>query len=75
MLVLYTGQIGIFRGRKVGQPWEKALEQDKNRQQTQPTCDAYRGSFLERPGNLTGQKSDFEIKVSGKVGYSVCSDL
>ena len=26
------------------------------------------GPFLERPGNLTGQKSDFEIKISRKVG-------
>ena len=24
--------------------------------------------FLERPGNLTGPESDFEIKVSRKVG-------
>ena len=27
-----------------------------------------RGPFLERPGNLTGPKSDFEIKISRKVG-------
>ena len=27
-----------------------------------------RGPFLERPGNLTGPKSYFEIKVSRKVG-------
>ena len=26
-----------------------------------------RGPFLERPGNLTGPKSYFEIKVSRKV--------
>ena len=26
------------------------------------------GPFLERPGNLTGPKSDFEIKISRKVG-------
>ena len=26
------------------------------------------GPFLERPGNLTGPKSYFEIKVSSKVG-------
>ena len=26
-----------------------------------------RGPFLERPGNLTGPKSYFEIKFSGKV--------
>ena len=28
-----------------------------------------RGPFLERPGNLTDQKSYFEIKVSRKVGF------
>ena len=27
-----------------------------------------RGPFLETPGNLTGPKSYFEIKVSRKVG-------
>ena len=27
-----------------------------------------RDPFLERPGNLTGPKSDFEIKISRKVG-------
>ena len=27
-----------------------------------------RGPFLERPGNLTGPKSYFEIKVSREVG-------
>ena len=27
-----------------------------------------RGPFLERPGNLTGPKSYFEIKFSRKVG-------
>ena len=31
------------------------------------TCQ-FLGSFLERPGNLTGPESYFEIKVSRKVG-------
>ena len=30
-------------------------------------CDKTRGPFLESPGNLTGPKSYFEIKVSRKV--------
>ena len=33
-----------------------------------------RGPFLEAPGNLTGPKSDFEIKVSRKVGRVVTSN-
>ena len=33
-----------------------------------------RGSFLERPGNLTGPKSYFEIKVSRNVGRVVTSN-
>ena len=32
------------------------------------------GSFLERPGNLTGPKSYFEIKVSRKVGRVLASN-
>ena len=32
------------------------------------------GPFLERPGNLTGLKSYFEIKVSRKVGCVVTSN-
>ena len=32
------------------------------------------GPFLERQGNFTGQKSYFEIKVSGKVGCAVTSN-
>ena len=32
------------------------------------------GPFLERPGNLTGTKSYFEIKVSRKVGCVVTSN-
>ena len=31
------------------------------------------GPFLERPGNLTGPESDFDIKVSGKVGRVLTS--
>ena len=27
--------------------------------------------FLERPSNLTGPKSDFEIKISRKVGCAL----
>ena len=33
-----------------------------------------RGPILERPGNLTGPKSDFDIKVSRKVGRVLTSD-
>ena len=33
-----------------------------------------RGPFLERPGNLTGPKSDFDIKVSRKLGRFLTSD-
>ena len=32
------------------------------------------GSFLNRPSNLTGPKSDFDIKVSRKVGHVLTSD-
>ena len=35
---------------------------------------APRGPFLERPGNLTGPKSYFEIKVSRKVGRVLTSN-
>ena len=33
-----------------------------------------RGPFLERPGNLTGPKSYFEIKFSRKVGCVLTSN-
>ena len=33
-----------------------------------------RGQFLERPGNLTGPKSYFEMKVSRKVGCVMTSN-
>ena len=33
-----------------------------------------RGPFLEAPGNLTGPVSDFDIKVSRKVGCVLTSD-
>ena len=33
-----------------------------------------RGPFLERPGNLTGPKSYFEIKVSRKLGCVLISN-
>ena len=33
-----------------------------------------RGPFLESPGNLTGPKSYFEIKVSRKVGCVLTSN-
>ena len=36
-------------------------------------CDKTRDLFLESPGNLTGPKSYFEIKVSRKVGCVVTS--
>ena len=32
------------------------------------------GLFRERPGNLTGPKSYFEIKMSGKVGCVLTSN-
>ena len=32
------------------------------------------GPFLERPGNLTGPESDFDIKVSRKVGRVLTFD-
>ena len=32
--------VGIFWGTKTGEPEEKNLSKEKNRQQTQPTCDA-----------------------------------
>ena len=32
------------------------------------------GPFLERPGNLTGPKSYFEIKLSRKVGCVLTSN-
>ena len=32
------------------------------------------GPFLERPGNLTGPESDFDIKVSRKVGRVLTPD-
>ena len=32
------------------------------------------GPFLQRPGNLTGPESDFDIKVSRKVGCALTSD-
>ena len=33
-----------------------------------------RGPFLERPGNLPGPESDFDFKVSRKVGCVLTSD-
>ena len=33
-----------------------------------------RGPFLERPGNLPGPESDFDIKVSRKVGCVLTFD-
>ena len=35
---------------------------------------SHRGPFLERPGNLTGPKSYFEIKVARKVGCVLTSN-
>ena len=41
----------------------------------QPRCYSKTGSpFFERPGNLTGPKSDFEIKISRKVGCVLISN-
>ena len=39
-----------------------------------PTAQQVRGLFLESPGNLTGPKSYFEIKVSRKVGCLLSSN-
>ena len=36
--------------------------------------DESRGPFLERPGNLTGPESDFDIKVTRKVRLVLTSD-
>ena len=36
--------------------------------------DISRGPFLQRPGNLPGPESDFDIKVSRKVGRVLTSD-
>ena len=54
MRVLFPGGIEIFGnvgfcgGKKTREPGEKPSEQDKNQQQTQPTCDACSlGPFLE----------------------------
>ena len=44
----------------------KYLAQEHNRMA--PARARTWGLFLERPGNLTGPKSCFEIKVSRKVG-------
>ena len=52
---------------------EKTCRRKVENQQTQPTYDA-RGLFLESPGNLTGPKSYFEIKVSRKVGSVLSSN-
>ena len=38
------------------------------------TVSGHRGPFLEIPGNLTGPKSYFEIKVSRKVGCVLTSN-
>ena len=50
------------------------LTQDVNRSFCYRTgVERARGPFLEAPGNLTGPKSNFEIKVSRKVGGVVTS--
>ena len=49
-----------FRTRKVSEAFEKRAPGP--------------GPFLERPGNLTGPESDFDIKVSRKVGRVLTSD-
>ena len=38
------------------------------------TQNPYQGPFLKRPGNLTGPKSYFEIKISRKVGCVLTSN-
>ena len=38
------------------------------------TATLFWGPFLERPGNLTGPESDFDIKISGKVGRVLTSN-
>ena len=37
-------------------------------------CQTTWGPFLERPGNLTGPKSYFEIEGSRKVGFVLTSN-
>ena len=50
----------IVSQRKAG-PWKRDVEKTKG-------TDSILCPFLESPGNLTGPKSHFEIKVSRKVG-------
>ena len=59
----------VFEERKNQRTQRKtSRSRAENQQQTQPTYDV-RDPFLGRPGNLTGPKSEFEIKVSGKVEF------
>ena len=43
-------------------------------QKCTPGAKEARGSFLERPGNFTGPKSHFEMKVSRKIGCVLTSN-
>ena len=52
-------------------PHKFRLQRDSNPLTLRYRC---RGPFLERPGNLTGPESDFDIKVSRKVGRVLTSD-
>ena len=62
------GNVGFLRSGKNRSTRRKtSRSREENQQQTQPTYDAW-GPFFERPDNLTGPKSYFEIKVSRKVG-------
>ena len=63
---LGEGKIGVSR-RKTSR------SREENQQQTQPTYDTL-GPFLERPDNLTGPKSYFEIKLSRKIGSVLTSN-
>ena len=52
-------------------PQKFRLERDSNPLTLRYRC---RGPFLERPGTLTGPESDFDTKVSRKVGRVLTSD-
>ena len=51
----------------------RGAKQEYTRKQLQLSVQS-RGLFLESPGNLTGPKSYFEIKVSRKVGSVLSSN-
>ena len=65
------------RGFSAGQKTVENQDWAADRRVTGPSRAAGRrawGPFLERPGNLTGPKSYFEIKISRKVGRVLTSN-